>query len=295
VSDASLTVGLPVFNGERFLRPALDSILGQTHGDFTLVASDNASSDATVEILEEYAGRDRRIVLLRSDTNRGAAWNYNRVFAECRSTYFKWAAADDMLAPTCLERSLALLEASPAGVVLAYPRTQVIDEAGTVVGEIHDNLASAPGAPPHARFRKVIANVVYGNVIFAVMRSDALRKTRLHGSFPSADYVMLAELALVGEFREIPEPLFLRRLHDETSMSANPTPEMLTQWLDPHRRVVRRRTLSLLSQHVRAIHHVRLSPGERAQAYAAIATTWARRQARLRTRFRHLVGRRQEG
>lgn len=291
MSPPPLTVGLPVYDGERFIRDALDSILGQTFGDFELVISDNASTDRTVEIVREYAERDDRILLLCNETNRGAAWNYNNVFAYCRSPYFKWAAADDMLAPTCLERSLAVLEASPSTVALVYPLTQVIDGKGLAVGTIEDRLAAREGAPPHVRLRQVIRNIVYGNVIFAVVRSDAMRQTRLHGNYPSADYVFLSELALAGEFREISEPLFLRRLHEATSVLANPTAEALTQWFDTERKPVRRQALTLFWQHLEGIHHARLTPKERVLVYATFATSWTRRQLKPRTRVRRRRGR----
>jgi glycosyltransferase involved in cell wall biosynthesis len=286
-----LTIGLPVYNGERFLRDALDSILGQTFRDFALVVADNASTDATVEIVEEYAADDDRIVLLRSDTNRGAAWNYNRTFEHCKSPYFKWAAADDMLARTCVEQSLAVLEASPASVVLVYPLTQIVDAAGAAVEVYGDRLAAPPGAPAHVRLRQVLRNVVFGNGIFALMRSDALRQTRLHGNYPSADHVLLAELALVGEFREIPEPLLLRRLHEETSVRANTTAEALTQWFDTQRKPVRNQVLMLLRQHLGAIRHARLSPSERVRVYVTFATAWTRRQLKPRTRLRQRLSR----
>lgn len=287
-----LTVGLPVYNGERFLADALDSILGQTFCDFRLVISDNASTDGTIEIIREYAVRDNRITLLENETNRGAAWNYNRVFAECTSRYFKWGAADDVLAPQCLERSLETLEASPPSVILAYPRTQILDADGRIVGMCNDSLAAPPGAAPHRRLQQVIRHVVLGNVVFAVVKTDALRQTRLHGNFPSADYVLLAELALVGEFREIEEPLFFRRLHEGISRRANTTPEALAHWFDPESEPVRSEALQLFRQHLAAIRHARLAPHERALTYTVFVATWTRRQLAPRTRVRRLLNRR---
>ena len=281
-----LTIGLPVYNGERFLRESIDSILGQTFGDFKLVISDNASTDATVEIIRDYAARDSRIVLIRSSVNRGAAWNYNRVFAECESPYFKWAAADDMMAPRCVERSLEVLAESPLTVVLAYPQTQALDAAGKVTGPLTDALAAPQGAPPHRRLQQVLRNVVFGNVVFAVLRADALRRTRLHGNYPSADWVLLGELALVGEFRKIEEPLFFRRLHEGISNRANTTPKALAEWFDPSQRPVRNQKLRLSIQYLRAIRHAQLPPGERALTYATFAATWTRRLLSPRTRLR---------
>ena len=288
-----LTIGVPVYNGERFLHAALDSILGQTFSDFVLVVSDNASTDATAEIVEEYVARDDRVVLLRSDTNRGAAWNYNRVFAECRTPYFKWAAGDDLLAPTYLERLLEVLDAAPPSVVLAYPEAQLIDEEDNVLGAFVDKLAARPGAASYARLFKVVNNAALGNVIFSVVRSDALRRTRLHGNYPSADYVLLAELALVGEFRVVHEPLFLRRVHEQMSTRANPTAESLTRWFDTRRPTVTRPKLQLFREYLAAIGHAPLSRRARALSYLVFFPAWIRTQLALRTRARALLGRSQ--
>ena len=276
-----LTIGLPVYNGERFIETAVESILGQTFTDFSLVVSDNASTDGTVEILERYAAQDERLVILRSETNRGAAWNYNRVFAECNTPYFKWAASDDVLAPTCVERCLGVLTASPPSVVLAYPRTRAIDEAGKPIGVLVDKLAMRPDAPVHARFRRVVAKVFWGNVVFAVIRADALRRTRLHGSYPTSDHVLLAELALVGSFVEVPEFLFLRRQHADTSRRANTSAADASLWFDPTAEPVTNEWSRIFHEHLAAIARAELSPTERRRVLATFLVTWAARRARL--------------
>ena len=266
-AEPLITIGLPVFNAERFLADAFDSILAQTYGGFKLVVSDNGSTDATAKIVEDYANQDRRIEFIRNNYNRGASWNFNRVFAECRTRYFKWAAADDMLAPTLLERSFEVLESSPATVVLVYPQTLLIDASGEIVGLVKDKLAAPPGAAPHVRLLRVFRNMEYGNTAFSLLRSDALRHTRLLGSFPSADHVLLGELALTGEFREMPEPLFLRRIHEGISVRANANAESITHWFDPQRAPVRRRRLTIFREQLRGIHSAQLSAWERALVY----------------------------
>ena len=291
MSTPAVTIGLPVYNGEQFLADALSSILGQTFENFVLVVSDNASTDATVDIVEEHAARDERIVLLRNDVNRGAAWNYNRVFAECRTPYFKWAAADDVLAPTYLERLLATLDSSPANVVLVYPHTELIDENGAVMDEFVDELAARPGAPPYVRVHRVVSKIALGNVIFSLMRTDALARTRLHGNYPAADYVLLAEIALMGEFRVVPEALFRRRLHAGISSRANPTKVSLTQWFDTQRAPVRSPGINLLREYLSGIEHARLPRMQRLLASLLVTAIWARRQTAVRTRLRALVRR----
>jgi len=213
------------------------------------------------------------------------------VFAECRTPYFKWAAGDDVLAPTYLQRLLEVLDASPPSVVLAYPRAQLIDDEGNVLGEFVDKLAARPGAAPYARLFKVVNNAALGNVIFSIVRSDALRSTRLHGNYPFADYVLLAELALAGEFRIVHEPLFLRRVHEGMSTRANPTAESLTRWFDTARPAVTRPKLELFREYLAGIGHARLSRPVRALAYLAFVLAWIRTQLALRTRARAFLDR----
>jgi glycosyltransferase involved in cell wall biosynthesis len=275
---------LPIYNGEEFLEQALDSILSQTFADFSLVVSDNASTDRTVEILEACAARDERITILRADTNRGAAWNYNRVFEDCATPYFKWAAADDMLAPTCVARLLEALTAAPPSVVLAFPRTRVVDENGEPLGELVDNLAMRPDLPVASRFRRVVANVLWGNLVFSLMRTDALRRTRLHGGFPSSDHVLLAELALEGSFVEVPELLFMRRLHAKMSRLANASAADATAFFDPTAQPVTDEFGRVYREHLVAIDRAHLTPGERRRVRAAFFVTWAIRRAKLNPR-----------
>jgi glycosyltransferase involved in cell wall biosynthesis len=246
--------------------------------------SDNASTDGTIAILEAYAARDERLTILRAETNRGAAWNYNRVFEGCDTPYFKWAAADDLLAPTCVERLIAVLDAAPPSVVLAYPRTRVVDEHGEPIGEVRDNLSMRLDAPVATRFRKVVANVLWGNLVFALMRTAALRRTRLHGSFPSSDHVLLAELALAGSFVEVPEVLFLRRRHAGMSRLANASAAEASAFFDPSAEPVTDEFGRVYREHLVAIDRANLAPSERRRVRATFFATWALRRAKLNPR-----------
>ena len=112
-----LSIGLPVFNGEQFIRAAVESILAQSFSDFELIISDNASTDMTPAICREYAQRDSRIRFIQQSENRGGAWNFNHVFSLARGSYFKWAPCDDVIAPTYLERCIEALDRTPAAVL----------------------------------------------------------------------------------------------------------------------------------------------------------------------------------
>src|SRR5687767_6137887 len=114
--EPALSIGLPVYNGERYLREAIGSILSQDFTDFELIISDNASTDGTAAICAFYAARDARIRYHRSETNLGAAPNHRRVFELARAPFFKWAAHDDSGSPQLLERCVQTMYAARPSV-----------------------------------------------------------------------------------------------------------------------------------------------------------------------------------
>src|SRR5215831_17134423 len=94
------TIGIPVYNGEAYLEEAIRSALAQTADDLEVVISDNASTDRTAEICNDYAQQDSRVRYFRNPRNLGAAPNYNIVLANARGRYFKWLAHDDRISPS---------------------------------------------------------------------------------------------------------------------------------------------------------------------------------------------------
>jgi glycosyltransferase involved in cell wall biosynthesis len=228
----TVSIGLPVYNGSRFVGDAISSILDQTYRDFELLIQDNASTDRTSEICQTYAAKDRRIHYVRNAHNVGAIPNFNMVFGRARGRYFKWAAHDDLCAPTLLERCVEVLEGDPS-LVLCSGRTQLINDdgspttydpkrscyvtkQGTSVGVI-DPDDRAAGAKPARRFWDVLVRTHRTFEIFGVIRSAMLRQTGLHDDYYGSDKVLLAELSLLGPFRVLPEVLIYRRCHPEQS------------------------------------------------------------------------------
>jgi glycosyltransferase involved in cell wall biosynthesis len=217
-SRPKISIGFPVYNGERYLREAVDSLLAQTFGDFELILCDNASTDSTAQICQDYAARDPRVRYHRHASNIGATANFNAAFELSRGPFFKWAAADDRHAPRYLELTLAVLEAD-ASAVLAYSKTQLMDERGA---PLDSRLVNTPLgthlSSPSQRFRGALREE-WCVAIFGVMRADVLQRTGLHRNFYSSDKVLLAELSLRGKFQRVEETLFFRRCHEEQSAS----------------------------------------------------------------------------
>ena len=111
-----LSVGMPAYNSEQDIRDAIDSVLNQTFTDFELIISDNASTDSTQSICEEYASKDPRIQYVRNDENIGVTGNYNAVFKLSKGKYFKWASSNDYCAPSFFEQIINTLEMKPEAV-----------------------------------------------------------------------------------------------------------------------------------------------------------------------------------
>lgn len=231
---AKVSLGLPVYNGERFVGKAIESIIAQTFTDFELIISDNASTDRTPEICEEYARQDSRVRYFRQEINIGAKANFNRVFEYSRGEYFKWVAADDVCGPRYLEFTVAALDNDPA-VVLAHTSSRIINGEGEPMSETDlarrvifdegipvqvypcDKLRHLEAPAPHDRFRDILLNTIWCFEIFALIRREAMLSTYPKGAYYGSDKVMLAQLSLLGRFVEVPEVQFFRRAHHGNS------------------------------------------------------------------------------
>lgn len=231
MKEPRVSIGLPVYNGERYLRNNLDSLLAQTFTDFEVVISDNASTDRTPEICRDYVAQDPRVCYFSNEENRGISWNHNNVFSLSQGEYFLWIGHDDLLAPQYLERCVAILDTHPS-VVLCYSRSQRIDEHGQCFADKHHDLATE-SENRLVRFRDLVCVPHSSLAMFGVMRTEVLRKTILYEYHISADRVLLAQLGLFGCFHQIPEPLFFRRTH--SGQSTNSRRHIQALQFDPKR------------------------------------------------------------
>jgi len=214
----TLSVGLPVFNGARWVADALDSILTQSFRDFELIIADNASTDDTEAICRRVAASDARVRYHRNSVNLGAHRNYDHVFALASGRYFKWATCSDMCLDGFFEKCVAVLEARP-DVVLVYPRTLLVVAPPGVqpyAMEYEDRL-NLEDDRPSTRFIHYLNRERINNVMNGIIRASTLRQTALNRPLPGSDISMVAELALRGKFVEIPDRLFVRRFDSETT------------------------------------------------------------------------------
>lgn len=223
--EPRLAIGVPVFNGERFLPRLIEALSAQTFRDFEVVVSDNASTDRTEEICREWAKQDERVRYHRNLRNVGARSNFNLVFQLCQAPLFKWAACDDTIAPDYLEACVAILDADPS-VVLAQSDVALVDEHHNAFQrDAADDTFIIPGTDikykadainigkSQSRLRRVydmLFRCRYNAQVFGVVRRDAMERTLLLQNFVGSEKATVLELALLGRFRQDRRQLFNR-------------------------------------------------------------------------------------
>ncbi|MDR7420717.1 MAG: glycosyltransferase family A protein [Armatimonadota bacterium] len=250
--SSHVSIGMPVYNGSRYLEVAVESLLRQTYRDFDLLIADNASTDDTPRLAAHLAARDKRVRFVRNDRNIGATANFRRVFDEATGPYFKWACADDWCEPDFLEACVEVLDRRPE-VVLCFGLTTEVDADGSPVAVRSDNL-NLDVENAVSRFDKAAARLgTRLNALQGVMRLDALRSTRGVGDYRGWDEVLVVELAMRGRFVELQRPLLYRRFH-AAAASAATTLDARLRHIDP----TGRRRLSFwwwrqLSEQTRAV------------------------------------------
>ncbi len=223
---------MPVYNGEKYIREALNSVLSQTFDDLEIIISDNASTDKTEDICREYADKNSHIRYYRNDNNVGAIKNFNRLFSLSNGKYFQWVSYDDKWSPNFIEDCVAALEKDNS-TVLCYGKTEFINSNGDYIRTLQKKCRYIDYSEPHKRFRDILINGTSAcpSQIFGLIRSDVLRKTSLMGEYYGSDRVLLAELSLLGKFKSLESCIYYRRLHPRQSVKLNPLEK--AKWINP--------------------------------------------------------------
>jgi glycosyltransferase involved in cell wall biosynthesis len=273
-SAPAVTIGLPVYNGERYLRHSLDSLLAQSFTDFELIISDNSSTDGTAEICREYAERDQRIRYLRQPANIGAGPNHNILPPMARAPYFKWASHDDVYDVELLRKCMEVFRAHPEAT-LVHCWDARIDPEGNRLPE-HPYTLDTANPSPVARLRSLLYTDG-GDDFYGVIRTDVLNRIGPHGSYFNADRVYVAGLSLYGPFYQVPEVLYFRREHPNRLSRASTRDR--AAGLDPVRRSRLRHPAArlygeYLAGYYRTIRKAPLSASERWRCNLEV-TRWA--------------------
>ncbi|MEG4499939.1 glycosyltransferase [Microcoleus sp. F10-C6] len=207
----SVSIGMPVYNGESYIRQALNSLLAQDYPNFELIISDNASTDQTQEICQEYAANYPQIRYFRNAENLGSSKNFNRVFELAIGEYFMWAAHDDLWHPSYISKCVAKLQEHPQAV-MCCSEVAFIDEEGNINPDWnHYRNRETLGMEVGERVFTLVNKLTWIEV-YSLIRSSALKQTNKVSSSYGADVILELELFILGETVKIPEVLFSYRI-----------------------------------------------------------------------------------
>ena len=286
-----VSIGLPVFNGARYLAEAIESVLAQTMDDFELIIADNASTDDTAQICKVYMARDARIQYVRNETNIGAHANHRLVCALARGQYFRWLAADDICAPSFLAECVKTLTGNPLAV-LAYPIPDFIDVNGHPVDALRDAFHHTTWSPvAKIRFRQLIEEYMYSGGItaglysYGLIRLDMLRQTRVCPGYMGSDWITVAELILRGTFIELPHGLSFIRAHPGSAYGGafEDKPAKAQEYLNPLMKGAWRVRLAgawRYLEHFNAVSRSPLSVADQRELFIYLAWSMLRRAYR---------------
>jgi len=267
-----ISIGMPVYNGEKHIRAAVESLLGQTYSDFDLFISDNASTDATGDVCRELAAGDQRVRYERSETNLGLIANYNRVFQLTLGRYFKWASSNDICDRRMLEECMEVLE-NQADVVLCYPRTKLFTDNPTSAVD-YDSGFKLMEETPSERLRSLVHRLRLNNAMNGLIRRSALERTTLLGNYLASDVNLLVELCLLGKFCEVPQSLFYRRIH-ATELTGSGRVEDLLRVYDPlSDKKISYKFWRLNLEHIRSVWRSSIPLKEKLRLYPFLCRKW---------------------
>lgn len=202
-----VTVLIPVFNRERYIRDAIDSVLAQSFTDFEVLAIDDGSTDGSIELVTTYA--DPRVRLIRNERNLGIPTTRNRGIAAARGEYLAFLDSDDIALPKRLARQVAFLDAHPDyAAVGAW--IQWMDTAGRRQRGVKRKPVSAEQIAANRLFRQGIENST-AMARTSVLREFGHREEMALGS----DYDLWSRIAAKHKLATLPEVLVYRRRHGE--------------------------------------------------------------------------------
>ncbi len=211
-----VSIGMPVYNGEKYLRSALDSLLKQDYANFELIISDNASTDGTAQICQEFVAKDRRVAYFRNDSKVEVFANFGLALQRARGEYFMWAAADDSWLPNFVSALAAELDTDPEAAV-AMCATKRIREDGTLVDYVRLADVFHSGGKRHFALAMALASgKPYHLCFYGLFRTEFIK--RAFARIPMVvlgDRLFVCELALATSFRYVDQVLYIRMGHDQ--------------------------------------------------------------------------------
>ena len=206
-----LTIGFPVYNGEKFMKNVLNALLQQTFVEYELIISDNASTDNTEKICKEYLEKDSRITYIRQKRNIGGSRNFEVLLKKAKTKYFMWAAADDILEPTFVEKNIKVLE-NNENIVGSISNIDFYGENKEKFNGKGQNLMFRHVLPFQGTFKnKASAFLKFrsASAIYSIFRTESLKRSYVN-DYLVLDFMNVLSILQEGDLHVIKETLLHR-------------------------------------------------------------------------------------
>jgi len=245
-----VSIGMPVYNGENYIREALESLLNQDYDNFEIVISDNASEDSTSTICENYCGKDRRIKYFKNSKNLGPELNFQRVLDLSVGEYFMWASHDDIWSSNYVSTLVEALKLNKS-CVLAYSSLHNVDNSGSLIREFPSINLLSENTDIVNRLERLLwfeesqgkANLLYGIIRTNILKIIGTKTWNSYGNWGS-DYLLIFNIALYGDFIYVPNANFYKRLTEGKSVSTIEYFKSLHGYFQGYRRIIESSELS---------------------------------------------------
>lgn len=200
---AKLTIGIPVYNEEKYIAETLNSLVNQDFKDFKVIISDNLSTDNTWNIIQEFVAKDDRFNAIQHDKNKGLFCNWKFPLTKCDTEYFMWLGAHDTLESDHLSKTMTGFEKSDE-IALSFTKVKCMDLDSNIIDESHqyftnynDNIDTTDTTSVITRWLRVFYNILSGSCIHGIFKTEVLRKIGLKKVY-SLDILVLFSMAEYG-------------------------------------------------------------------------------------------------
>jgi len=204
-----MSVGLPVRNVADVVGRCIESVLSQDFADLELIICDNQSDDGTRDVVEDLARSDPRVSFSVNPVNIGLHENMKRTLSVARGTNFRWISADDWLEPSCLSTAVRTLDEHPDAVGVTNWFQIHTPDGGTRFEAYTGEYPEAQD--PARRFQRMLWFFHAGDAkydpVYGVYRREALLRSHPLRPNERTDWLLCAELALLGPIVHVPEVL----------------------------------------------------------------------------------------
>lgn len=171
----TVTIGMPIYNGEKYVEETITSLLSQSYQSFQLLISDNASTDRTNKVCQKFASKDPRIIYFRQRKNIGAVNNFKYVLARVKTDFFMWAACDDLWDKNFLSDCYELIHLN-SDMVLVFPNFVNINSKGDTIRTYDPQKFISRGSCTDAiNYMKLYGADGKANLFYGLWRTKALK------------------------------------------------------------------------------------------------------------------------